>query len=107
MAAAGLTSATPGDAGLLALLAQGVTVEELTEAATAAHKGKKGYQWALARVRGKREDAAARGALPACAAPEPSKGPDPALAKIARDAGAAAPMPAQVRELARRLKGAA
>ena len=56
---AGVAQANPGDSLLLLLLAQGATVAEFKAAAETAVKQGKSFEWALARVKGKRADAAA------------------------------------------------
>jgi uncharacterized protein YdaU (DUF1376 family) len=60
MKGAGLGHVDAGDAKLIALLEQGMTVAELTSAAQAAAARKKGFAWALARAEGKRQDAGAQ-----------------------------------------------
>ena len=59
MRSKGLGDTNPGDPRLLALLAQGATVEEFEGAATEAVKRSKGFAYALAALTGKRNDAAA------------------------------------------------
>lgn len=64
MREAGLQDVSPGAPDLAAMVAQGITPAELAAAAGDAVKRGKGYAWALARARGKREDAAAQALLP-------------------------------------------
>lgn len=64
MAQAGLQDVSATHPELLAMLARGMTVDELTTAARDAVSRGKGFAWALARAAGKRHDAAAMGALP-------------------------------------------
>lgn len=62
---AGVFHVNPSNPKLLALLAQGVTAAELTDAAKEAiSKGKTGLAYVLALVEGQRRDAAAGGTLP-------------------------------------------
>jgi uncharacterized protein YdaU (DUF1376 family) len=68
MLAAGLPDVSHTHPRLLALLAAGVTVDELADAARVAVKGGKGFAWAMARAEGQRRDAAAVGVLPDAAA---------------------------------------
>jgi uncharacterized protein YdaU (DUF1376 family) len=58
MRASGLASTDAGDSLLIALVRDGATLAEFKSAAEAAVKQGKGFQWALRRVKGKREDAA-------------------------------------------------
>jgi uncharacterized protein YdaU (DUF1376 family) len=64
MAAAGLPGVSAGNPMLWSLLQAGITVAELADAARAAAKAGKGEGWALARAKGKREDAAVAASLP-------------------------------------------
>lgn len=64
MRRAGLEGVSPGAPELVALVGQGMTPAELAAAAADAVKRGKGFGWALARARGRREDAAAQPALP-------------------------------------------
>lgn len=68
MRAAGLHTASAGDAELRRLVDDGAPVEAFAEAATVAVQRLKPLAWALARVRGKRDDAAATGSAPGSAA---------------------------------------
>jgi hypothetical protein len=90
MRAVGLLRAeeTPG---LAALVATASDEREFTEAAGEAVKRGKGFAWALARVAGKRKDAAS---TPAPAKPDR----DPVLIQIERDVAQATPPPAKVQE---------
>lgn len=63
MRAAGLGDVSATHPRLVALVAGGMTVAELTDAARAAVRGGKGFPWALARAEGQRRDAARVGAL--------------------------------------------
>ena len=67
MRAAGLADASATHPKLVALLAAGMTVAELADAARVAAEGGKGFPWALARAEGQRRDAASVGALPGAA----------------------------------------
>ena len=67
--AAGFASPEVGDARLLALVLQGATEAEFTDAAKAATKAGKGWGWLLSRVEGRRADAAAIALAPAVTAP--------------------------------------
>ncbi|MDP4300362.1 hypothetical protein [Leptothrix discophora] len=58
MRAAGLTRVNPSDPRLVALLEQGVTVEELAAVAAEAVERKREWAWVLATVTGRRRDAA-------------------------------------------------
>jgi uncharacterized protein YdaU (DUF1376 family) len=71
MAGRGLADVSPGNPELLSLLAAGITMPELEDAAAAAVKAGKGFAWALARARGKRRDAASESALPEASKPDP------------------------------------
>lgn len=73
MRKAGLAEVSHNNPDLLAMLAQGMTVAELADAATVAVKRKKGFVWALSRARGQREDAAEKAALPAQAPAAPTE----------------------------------
>lgn len=82
MRQAGMASVQGSDPRLLALLAQGATVDEFAEAARAAVAKGKPWGWALGRVEGMRRDAASI-ALPA-AQPDPMawrKSPESVRAK--------------------------
>lgn len=59
MRAVGLASVNPGDPRLLALIGQGATVEEFTDAARVATEGGRGFAYALGVLRGKRAEGAA------------------------------------------------
>ena len=63
MRAAGIPDVNPSHPDLLALLAAGAEVHELAFAAREAVERGKGFAYALAVVRGRRADAAARGPL--------------------------------------------
>jgi hypothetical protein len=63
MADAGLPGVSAGNPVLWALLQAGITLDELADAARAAAKAGKGEGWALARAKGKRDDAAAMSVL--------------------------------------------
>jgi hypothetical protein len=58
MRAAGVASVNPADPRLLALLEQGVALDELTAVASEASNKGKGFAWILAAVEGRRADAA-------------------------------------------------
>jgi hypothetical protein len=58
MRAAGVASVNPADPRLLALLGQGVALDELTAVASEASDKGKGFAWILAAVEGRRADAA-------------------------------------------------
>jgi hypothetical protein len=62
---AGLSQVSPSHPGLLQLLEAGTTSEELADAAREAADKGKGFAYALAIVRGRREDAANAAAIPA------------------------------------------
>lgn len=74
MRQAGLQDASASHPQLLSMLRQGMTVRELVEAAADAATRGKGFPWALARAKGRREDAVAVAALPA---PPPGGAADP------------------------------
>lgn len=65
---AGVPDCNTSHPKLLALLGQGVTSAELSEAAQSLPEGKRKFAYVLATVEGRRRDAAAIGALPAPAA---------------------------------------
>lgn len=73
MASVGMVDASATHPKLLALLAAGLLVPELVEAARAAVKAGKGFPWALSRAEGQRRDAAKVAALPDAA---PAVDPD-------------------------------
>jgi uncharacterized protein YdaU (DUF1376 family) len=77
MRQAGLADASATHPKLLALLAAGMTVAELEDAARVAAEGGKGFPWALARAEGQRRDAASVGVLPDAA---PAVDPDSRVA---------------------------
>ena len=104
MRAAGLFGAyeTPS---LATLVATASGPHEFSEAASEASKRGKGFAWALARVAGKRQDAAASASRPSVVHTDqarttvPSRPDrDPVLVQIERDAALAVPPPAGVRE---------
>ncbi|QRF55327.1 YdaU family protein [Variovorax paradoxus] len=69
MRAAGLQDANPSHPELLALLAAGITLPELEDAARVAAAGGKGFVYALRVAAGRRREAAKVGTLPAAAPP--------------------------------------
>lgn len=73
MVAAGLAGVSASHPRLLALLAAGLSVAELADAARAAVAGGKGFPWALAKAEGQRRDAAQLADLPDAA---PAVDPD-------------------------------
>lgn len=64
MRAAGIQGVNPSHPKLLALLAAGVTPDEIGEVAREPKARGKGMAWVLATVEGRRRDAAAVGSLP-------------------------------------------
>lgn len=89
--------------GLATLVTTASDEREFTEAASEAIKRGKGFAWALARVAGKRRDAAStpvHAEAAATAEPADTARPDrdPVLIQIERDAALATPPPAKVRE---------
>jgi uncharacterized protein YdaU (DUF1376 family) len=74
MRRAGIGDVSDTHPELLALLRQGMTVEELAAAAIASAAKGKGFAYALAKAAGKRQDAAAQAALPSA---PPMAGSDP------------------------------
>lgn len=73
MAGTGLPGVSATHPKLVALVAAGMTADELRDAARDAVAGGKGFPWALARAEGQRRDAAQVGVLPAAA---PALDPD-------------------------------
>ncbi len=69
MRVAGLQDANPSHPELLALLAAGITIPELEDAARVAAVGGKGFVYALRVAAGRRREAAKVGTLPAAAPP--------------------------------------
>lgn len=93
MRQAGLADANPSHPKLLALLAAGITLDELWQAASEAVQKKKGFAYALALAEGRRRDATT--------APLPSKGESKQAQLEARNAAvAAAWVPPEMRGVA-------
>ncbi|WKB53000.1 hypothetical protein [Eleftheria terrae] len=76
MRQAGLTDVSPSDPRLLALLAQGIAVDEFAAVAAEAKAKGKGWSWVLAVVKGRRADAAQIAATTTAAAPAPAADPN-------------------------------
>lgn len=110
MKAAGLQAANPGHPKLLALLAAGITVDELANAAADAVAKGKNFAYAMATAEGRRRDAATPPLPDRAAVTVPSRSDrDPVL--VQKDAEAAAWRPptadvkAMLAQTAARLKG--
>jgi len=73
MRQAGMADASPSHPDLIALVDAGVTLTEFADAAAEAVRRRKGFVYALATVRGRREDAARKGPVPAAPEPEPDR----------------------------------
>ena len=82
MRQAGLADANPSHPKLLALIAAGITLDELGQAASEAVQKKKGFAYALAVAEGRRRDAET--------APLPAKGESRQAQLEARNAAVAA-----------------
>lgn len=65
MREAGIAAVNPGDVRLLAMIEAGATEDEFRTAAAEASKAGKNFGYALAIIKGRREDAAKLGSLPA------------------------------------------
>lgn len=73
MRQAGIADASPSHPDLIALVDAGVSPPEFADAAADAVRRRKGFGYALATVRGRREDAARKGLVPAAPEPEPDR----------------------------------
>lgn len=73
MRQAGMADASPSHPDLMALVDAGVTLTEFADAAAEAVRRRKGFGYALATVRGRREDTARKGPVPAAPEPEPDR----------------------------------
>lgn len=106
MKTAGMADVSPSHPKLMALLEAGITVAELVDAAAHAVKSKKPFAYALATAEGRRRDAATATLPPPVSITVPgSPDRDPALVKIEEDAKRAVPIPANIREQLKALRG--
>ena len=77
MREAGLQATNPGDPRLIALLAQGATIEEFAGIAAEAASKAKGFAWVLVTLQERRKQAAAISLAPPAAKPREPSGRQP------------------------------